>query len=218
MKGNLTILIAADHMLVREAWSFMLNSNSDFKVIGETSDGEETVELAKRLQPDVVVLDISFGRITDIEVAIQIRLLSPGSKILSVAAKPAHVRKMMQSGATGCISKNSGRNEMFKAIEEIHQGREYLCEATRNNLAEIMISEKTEQAKINTLSAREIEIIGYIKNGESSKEIARELKISTKTIEVHRYNIMKKLGLRNVAGLVNYINNYQLELDERFSM
>lgn len=218
MKETLTILIAEDHTLVREAWSFMLNSDSRFEVIAETSDGEKAVELAQLLQPDVVLLDISFGRLSDIEIAGIIRQQAPASRILGVATKPAHVRRLMQSGVMGCITKNSSSQEMFEAIMEICNGREYICTEIKNILAEIMISGRTDQARVNSLSAREIEVISHIKDGESSKEIAKELNISRKTIEVHRYNIMKKLGLKNVAALVNYVNNYQLELEERYAM
>jgi two-component system invasion response regulator UvrY len=220
MNGSLTILIAEDHMLIREAWSFMLSSDPRFRVIADTNDGEEAVRLTRELEPDIVILDLSIKRMGSVEVAGLIREHSPNSKILAVSmhARPAHIRSIMQSGAMGCITKNSGSYEMFKAIMAIHEGREYICDEIKDALSELLITGNGDQSGVNTLSQREIEIISHIKNGESSKEIAANLHISKKTIEVHRYNIMKKLGLKNVAALVNYVNNYQLELDERLTM
>ena len=220
MTEKLTMLIADDHTLIREAWRFVLNSDPRFQVIAETSDGEKAVELARQMQPHIVLLDISLRNMSGIEAAALIRNHSPRSKILGVSMHtgPAYVRNMIQKGARGYITKNSGIDEMFKAIMEIHEGREYICEEIKNILSEIMISGKTNRKEINSLSQREIEIIGHIKNGQSSKEIASVLNISPRTIEVHRHNIMKKLQLKNVASLINYVNNNRLELDERFAI
>ena len=118
----------------------------------------------------------------------------------------------MQKGASGYVTKNSSREEMYKAIVEIHNGKKYICEEIKNILSEQVISGEEPQSGLNSLSQREIEIITLIKNGHSSKEIAESLNISVKTVEVHRYNILKKLNLKNAASLVNFINNSQLDL------
>jgi two-component system invasion response regulator UvrY len=119
---------------------------------------------------------------------------------------------MMQKGAMGYVTKNSSREEMFRAIVEVYNGKKYVCEEIKNILSEQVISGEDQQSGLNALSQREIEIISFIRRGYSSKEIADALNISVKTVEVHRYNILKKLNLKNAAALVNFINNSQLDL------
>ena len=211
---KITILIADDHTLVRETWSFILNTDERFQVVAECGSGEEAVELAKELRPNIVIMDINLPGINGIEATQQIRKFSPNSKILGVSlhTQPTYARKMMQKGAMGYVTKNSSREEMFKAILEIQEGKRYICDEIKNILSEQVISGDDQTNGVNALSQREIEIIAFIKKGYSSKEIADDLHLSVKTVEVHRYNILKKLNLRNTAALVNFINNSQLEL------
>ena len=212
---KISILISDDHTLVRETWSFILNTDDRFNVVAECGSGEEAVELAKQLRPNVVIMDINLPGINGIEATQLIRKFSPGSKILGVSlhTQPTYARKMIQKGAMGYVTKNSSREEMFKAIMEIQAGKKYICEEIKNILSEQVISGEDQNSGLNSLSQREIEIIAFIKRGNSSKEIADNLNISVKTVEVHRYNILKKLNLKNAAALVNFINNSQLDID-----
>lgn len=212
---KISILIADDHTLVRETWSFILNTDARFSVIAESGSGEEAIELAKKLRPNIVIMDINLPGMNGIEATQQIRKYSPGTKILGVSlhTQPTYARKMIQKGAMGYVTKNSSREEMFKAIMEIQSGKKYICDEIKNILSEQVISGEDQQTGLNSLSQREIEIISYIKKGFSSKEIADSLSISVKTVEVHRYNILKKLNLKNAAALVNFINNSQLDFD-----
>lgn len=212
---KISILIADDHTLVRETWSFILNTDARFSVIAESGSGEEAIELARKLRPNIVIMDINLPGMNGIEATQQIRKYSPGTKILGVSlhTQPTYARKMIQKGAMGYVTKNSSREEMFKAIMEIQEGKKYICEEIKNILSEQVISGEDQQTGLNSLSQREIEIIAYIKKGFSSKEIADALSISVKTVEVHRYNILKKLNLKNAAALVNFINNSQLDFD-----
>ena len=206
---KITILIADDHTLVRETWSFILNNDPRFKVVAECGSGEEAVEKAKNLRPNIVIMDINLPGMNGIETTPLVRKYSPASKILGVSlhTQPAYAKKMMQAGALGYVTKNSGREEMFKAIIEIWEGRKYICNEIKNILSDQLLHDEQPKHNINSLSLREIEVIGKIKKGYSSKEIASELNLSVKTVEVHRYNILKKLGLKNSASLVNFINN-----------
>jgi two-component system invasion response regulator UvrY len=212
---KITILIADDHTLVRETWSFILNTDARFSVVAECGSGEDAVERAKSLRPNIVIMDINLPGINGIEATQQIRKFSPGTRILGVSlhTQPTYARKMMQKGAMGYVTKNSSREEMFKAIMEIQAGKKYICDEIKNILSDQVISGDDPQTGLNSLSQREIEIISYIKKGFSSKEIADSLSISVKTVEVHRYNILKKLNLKNAAALVNFINNSQLDFD-----
>jgi DNA-binding NarL/FixJ family response regulator len=211
---KISILITDDHKLIREAWALVLNTDPRFEVIAEVSSGEEAIEVSKQLRPDIVILDINLPGINGMEAIPLIRKFSPGSKILGVSlhTQPTFARKMMQNGASGYITKNSSKDEMFRAIIEIYNGNRYICEEIKNILSEKTLGDD-EPSGINSLSQREIEIISYVKKGFSSKEIANTLHLSVKTIEVHRYNLMKKLGLKNAASLVNFIHNSELELD-----
>jgi DNA-binding NarL/FixJ family response regulator len=212
---KITILIADDHTLIRESWSFILNTDPRFKVVGETRSGEEAVELAKEIRPNVVIMDVNLPGINGIEATQLIRKFSPGSKVLGVSlhTQPAYARKMMQEGAMGYVTKNSTCDEMFKAIIEVQNRRKYICDEIKGILSDQVLNADKGQSGLNSLSRREIEIIGFIKKGFSSKKIGEALKISCKTVEVHRYNILKKLHLKNAASMVNYINSSELEIE-----
>ncbi len=211
---KITILIADDHTLVRETWSYILNSDPRFHVVAECGNGEDAVEMAKKLLPNIVIMDINLPGMSGIEATQLIRKYSPGSKILGVSlhTQPTYARKMMQKGAMGYVTKNSSREEMFKAIIEVSEGRKYVCEEIKNITSEQAFSGKDQASGLNALYRREVEIISLIKKGNSSREIADSLRISVKTVEVHRYNILKKLNLKNSVALVNFINNSQLDL------
>jgi DNA-binding NarL/FixJ family response regulator len=209
---KITILITEDHKLIRQTWNFLLNSDPRMEVIADCGTGEESVELAGKLRPDVVIMDINLRGMSGLEATPLIRKYSPGSKIVGVSlhSQPAYARKMMQLGAMGYVTKNSSGDEMIKAIIEVSNNRKYVCDEIKSILSEQMVNGDTPADGLNSLSKREIDIIGYIKQGYSSREIAETIQISVKTVEVHRYNILKKLKMKNVAALVNYINNSQL--------
>jgi two-component system invasion response regulator UvrY len=211
---KVTILIVDDHKLVRETWSFILHAHPGFSVVGEAGSAEEGIELARTLQPQVIIMDINLPGINGIEATQQIRRLAPGIKVLGVSlhTQPTYAKKMMQMGASGYVTKNSSREEMFRAIQEVSGGRKYVCEEIKHILTEQVMSAEESPSDIYSLSARELEVISRLKKGYSSKEIAAELHISLKTVEVHRYNILRKLKLKNTAALVNYMNSNYLEL------
>jgi len=203
---KISILIADDHMLIRDTWSSILNSDPRFEVISRCSNGEEAIKEAQKFRPKVVLIDINMSPISGIEATQQIRKFSPASKIIGVSmhSQPAYVKKLLKLGAHGYVTKNSPQQEMFEAIEEVMKGNRYICSEVKTILSEQAFDEENSGA--NSLSNRELEIIKFIKDGLSSKEISAALNISLKTVEVHRHNILKKLNLKNSAALVNYIN------------
>lgn len=207
--GKITILITEDHTLVREAWTLLLNKDPRFKVIAKTGSGEEAAELVSQLHPDIVLMDINLPGINGFEAIQLIKKTSPATKILGVSmyTQPSLVRKMIRKGAKGYVTKGSSSEEMCKAIVEVHHNRVYICDAIKNSITKRVINEYDQQSAFESLSKREIEVIEFVKNGFSSKEIAESLRICLKTVEAHRYNILKKLNLKNVAALVNYINS-----------
>jgi DNA-binding NarL/FixJ family response regulator len=216
---KITILVADDHTLIREMWTMTLNSNPDFNVIAETGSGEEAVELARQLKPEIVLMDINLPGMNGIEATQQIRKCSPGSKILAISlhTHPMYARKIMRMGAMGYVCKCSSSSEMFTAIREIQMGRKYICKEIKDSLSEEMLTENTDLSRVSCLTRREIEIIGFVKLGESSQQIADRLHIAVKTVEVHRYNILKKLNLKNSSALVNFMNMTYPELNRDLS-
>ncbi len=210
--GKITILLVDDHKLIRDSWSFILNSDSRFNVIGETSNANDAVEIAKDKKPAIVLMDINMSPVNGFEATKLIRKFSPGSKIIGISmhSMPAYARRMLQMGAMGYVTKNSSKDELLAAIVEVNNGKKYICDEVKNILAQQELEEDGGQPDMNVLSRREIDIVQLIKEGLSSKEIAIRLDISLKTVEVHRYNILKKLNLKNTAALVNFINTQGL--------
>lgn len=211
---KITIIIADDHKLIRETWSYILNSDERFQVVGECSNGEEAVEMAKKLRPRILLMDINMTPLNGIEATQLVRKFAPATRIIGVSmhSQPAYVKKMLKIGASGYVTKNSPKDEMITAIVEVDKGNRFICNEVKNILSEQMFEEDAEGTGINALSNREIDVIKLIKEGMSSKEISKALNISLKTVEVHRHNILKKLNLKNSAALVNYINTSGLAL------
>lgn len=206
---KISVLIADDHKLIRETWSFILNNDPRFVVVADCGDSDQAVELAKSKKPQIVLMDINMAPTSGFEATEKIRKLSPASRIIGISmhSQPAYAKKMLQIGARGYVTKNSSKEEMIEAILEVHSGNKYICDEIKNNISELVLEENREMPNVNALTDREIQIINLIKEGQSSKEIAGNLKISLKTVEVHRHNILKKLKLKNSASLVNFINS-----------
>lgn len=205
---KITILLVDDHKLIRDSWAFILNSDVRFLVVGETDSGEEAIQLALEKKPAIILMDVNMTPLNGFDATKQIHKVSPDSKIIGVSmhSMPAYAKRMLQLGAMGYVTKNSSRQEMINAIVEVHSGKKYICEEVKNILAQQELDEDSGVADMNALSRREIDIVKLLKEGMSSKEIALQLDISLKTVEVHRYNILKKLKLKNTAALVNFIN------------
>ncbi len=205
---KITILLVDDHKLIRDSWSFILNSDPRFTVIGETSSGEEAIEIASKKKPDIILMDVNMSPLNGFDATKQIHIISPDSRIIAVSmhTMPAYAKRMLQLGAMGYVTKNSSKEEMITAIVEVSNGNKYICDEVKAILADQELDENTDKGDLNDLSRRELDIIKLIKEGHSSREIALQLDISLKTVEVHRYNVLKKLKLKNTAALVNYIN------------
>jgi two-component system invasion response regulator UvrY len=211
---KVSIMIVDDHTLIRETWSFLLGKNENFDVVAECGDGERAIELARDKRPDVVLLDINMAPMSGFDVLKMIRKYSPGSKIIGVSmhSQPAYAKKMLRLGAKGYVTKNSPRQEMLEAISEVSNNRVYICQEVKNILSDQLLNSDQVNPDINNLSDREMQIVRALKEGLSSKEIASELSISLKTVEVHRHNILKKLKLKNTVSLINFINSQAFDI------
>jgi DNA-binding NarL/FixJ family response regulator len=203
----ISILIADDHKLIRETWTYILNRDSRFKVIGSCSNSEDAVKMSKQKHPNIVLMDINMIPFSGIEATRQIREVSPETRIIGVTmhSQPAYAKKMLQLGASGYVTKNSSREEMINAILEVSKGNQFVCEEIKDIISE-SAEDTGSQAAINTLTEREMDVINLIRQGSSSKDISLKLEISIKTVEVHRHNILKKLKLKNAASLIHFMN------------
>jgi DNA-binding NarL/FixJ family response regulator len=211
---KISIAIVDDHKLIRQMWATMLKSNSEIEITGESGGMDEAIEMIRAKRPDIVLLDINLVQGSGLDAVPQIRKFSPGTRIIAVSMhnELAYVKKMMRMGAKAYVTKNSSHEEMFKAIDEVMAGRIYLCEEIKNILADKALRSEINEPTVKDLTLREIAIIKLIKNGQSSKEISLSLNIATRTVEVHRHNILNKLKLNNTAALINYINTTDLFL------
>lgn len=208
--NKITILLTDDHTLVRQTWVLLLNHDSRFTVVGECGSGEQTLELARGLRPDVIIMDINLPGISGMEATELLCRQIPGTRILAVSlhAQPSYAKKIIQNGALGYLTKNSTKEELFHAILEVSQGRKYVCQEMKSILSREAFGGEDAAASVNSLSQRELEIIGYIKKGYTSAEIAGRLDVAVKTVEGHRYNILRKLGLKNTPALMDYVSRH----------
>jgi len=202
-----TVLIADDHKLLRETISLIINNHSDYEVIASCGDSQEAIEIARMEKPAIVLMDINMTPVSGMEATKQIKQFSPLSKVIgmTVHSDPAYAKKMLKMGASGYVTKNSPKDEMFKAMAKVMNGEMYICHEIKDMLCEQLTADPAVIPGLHLLTERETQIIQFIKNGRSSKEIAAAIRIATKTVEVHRHNILQKLKLKNSPSLINYI-------------
>lgn len=197
---TIRIAIAEDQRMLRELLSQLLVREPDFGVVGSAATGGEALALAAQLEPDVLVLDISLPDVDGIEVARNLKKTLPGLKLvaLSIHTERPVVQQMLRAGADAYVVKSSALDELVQAIRAVAQGKLYLSpDVTREALSETA----TEGA---ALGSRERQVLALLAEGKRSSEIGVRLHISTATVEAHRRNIMRKLGLHTVAELTKY--------------
>ena len=208
---SIRILLADDHRILREGLRSLLAQEQDLLVAGEASDGEEVVRLARELQPDVVILDVVMPGVDGVEAARQIRASAPSAKIvaLSMHSDRRFVSEMVRAGALGYLVKDSAFEELSQAVRTVVQGRPYLSAAITGLLVEDFVRqtcapERPPAGPLEMLTAREREVLCLLAEGKRVKDIAFQLKISAKTVESHRQNIMDKLEIHSTIELTRY--------------
>ena len=203
------ILLADDHRVVREGFRALLQSEPDFEIVGETGDGLEAVRLVEQQKPHVLVVDLMMPGLNGLEVARQVTQRSPRTRIvvLSMHANEAYVLEALKNGASAYVLKDASAAELVRAVREALAGRRYLSPP----LSEPAIDSYIERAKssdsldlYDTLTNREREVLQLAAEGHTNGEIASRLFISPRTVETHRANVMRKLGLRSQTELVRY--------------
>ena len=214
MNKKISIMIFDDHNLVAEMWSDLINSDERFSVIGICNDtSDKSIETVKTKRPDVVIMDINIMPTSGIEATKLVKKGSPGTKVIGVSMhnQPSFAKRMLKNGALGYVTKSSNKSEMFEAIETVVTGKIFVCKEIQENLSK-QVFEDDETPDISKLSEREVDVLKLIKDGLSSKEIADKLFLSSRTVEVHRSNILKKLNLKNTASLLKFIHNSSMDI------
>lgn len=201
-KEKASILIVDDYKMIREAWNQLLQLHGYVNVVGEAENGKEAIEKCELLKPDLVLMDINMPEMNGVDAIRIIKNQHPWIKIiaLTVQMELAFVKSVLKYGAEGFITKNSDKEELFKAIELVLDNERYLCKDVQQLLLSNTIND-TERKK-RSLTIRELEIIRFIGEGMTSTQIATKLYLNVKTIESHRRNIFKKLDVKNSVELI----------------
>jgi DNA-binding NarL/FixJ family response regulator len=203
----ISVLVADDHGIVREGVRHLLESEHDLKVCAEAGDGREVLEQLEKHHPDVVVLDITMPRLGGLETLERIRSQHPGVKVilLSVHGDPPLIQSAIALGADGYLLKNGRVTELVAAVRAVTKGGSYFSPAVAREIVEqLRAPQRPVDEPFSLLSSREREVLHLIADGRSAKEIAADLKISTKTVEAHRTSLMRKLHVRKATELVRY--------------
>jgi DNA-binding NarL/FixJ family response regulator len=202
----LRVLLADDHALVRAGMRSLLRDIEGVEVVGEAADGAQALALAERERPDVVLLDIAMKGMNGLEAAARFRELHPGIKviILSMHASEEYVLQALRAGAAAYLIKDSATAELEIALRSVMRGETYLSPAISRQVVEGYVQRVGAGAGEDPLTPRQREVLKRIAEGRSTKEIAFDLGLSVKTVETHRAQIMERVGIRDVAGLVRY--------------
>ncbi|MGO4546590.1 response regulator [Paenibacillus sp. 2TAB23] len=205
------LLICDDHAMVRSGLAMLLHGKHGIDVVGEASEGDEAIALAKQLLPDVVLMDLSMPHGKDgMTATTELKQLLPETAvlILTMHDDDEYLFRAIHIGASGYILKNAPHDELLSAIQSVAQGNAYLYPtATKRLMSEYLVKLNqggADQGPYDTLSEREKEILGWIAKGYSNKEIAESLIISVKTVETHKSHVMDKLGLRTRPELIKF--------------
>jgi DNA-binding NarL/FixJ family response regulator len=203
------ILLADDHTVVRKGLRLLLESQPDFQVIADAADGRETVALAERHTPDVVVMDVAMPGLNGIEAARQISAKLPRTAIvfLSMHSDEAYVLKALKSGARAYLLKDSAENDLINAVKAVREGKAFFSPAISKMLIEDYMRQMQQRAvedSYDLLTTREREILQLFAEGKNNKDVANMLNLSLYTVETHRSNILKKLNLHSTAELILY--------------
>jgi len=207
---RITVLLAEDHMVVREGFRKMLELETDLEVIGEAKDGRRAVALVKKLRPAVVLMDIAMPLLNGLEATRQILKTVPGTRILMLSAHSddAYVKNATESGALGFLLKQTSAHEVCQAIRVVHQGKTFFSPSVSARLNRLNPQSVGRSGRLNKkatrLTSRELEVLQLIAEGAANKQIASELGIGIKTVEKHREHLMQKLNIHDTAGLTRY--------------
>jgi len=206
---KIRILLADDHTLFRQGIKSVINAEMDLEVVGEAANGGDAIDKAAELRPDVVLMDIGMPGFSSFEATRQIRKNRPETKVLFLTMydDEDYLVEGMESGGSGYVLKDSPAPQLLAAIRDVHRGGSFLSPRMLSQLVDDFrsrIKSATRLPRFATLTAREKQVLKMLAEGSSVKEIACDLNLSVKTVEAHKFNLMRKLDIHNKAQLVQY--------------
>ncbi len=204
MAGKIKIYLVDDHQMLIDGLKAIIFSEKDFEIVGECTFPLLAIEQIQLLKPDIVLTDINMPELTGIELVRKLKPRMADTKFvaLSMFGERSYIKDMLQAGVSGYVLKNTGREELVRAINTVYEGREFFSE----EVEQVIESNPVKDEKINTinLTEREVDIIDCIAKEMTNAQIAEALFISERTVETHRKNIFRKTGIKGVVGLVKF--------------
>ena len=202
-------MLTDDHTLFRQGIRTLLDAESDIEIVGEAANGTESVDKIGPLRPDIVLMDIGMPGLSSFEAARQIKKIRPETKVLFLTMydDEDYLVECMEVGGSGYVLKDSPTQQLLLAIRDIYRGGSYLSPKMLSQLVDDFrsrIKTTSRQPRFATLTPREKEVLKFLAEGDSVKDIAQHLNLSVKTIEAHKFNLMRKLDIHNKAQLVQY--------------
>jgi two-component system NarL family response regulator len=215
---SIRILLVDDHQIVREGLRAILTAEESFQIVGEAENGRDAAAMARTLVPDVVIMDIGMPDLNGVEATRQVKAENSHVKViaLSMYADRGYVLGILEAGASGYVLKTGAYDELHRAVKAVTQGKTYLSPDVTQMVVDAQVRSPSQDGTSaqTSLGPREREIVQLLAEGHTSPQIARRMHISTRTVETHRRNIMKKLDLHSVAELTKYaIRKGLTELD-----
>jgi DNA-binding NarL/FixJ family response regulator len=205
---RITVLLADDHMMMREGLRMVLELEKDLQIVGEAEDGRQTVALVKKLRPAVVLMDIAMPLLNGLEATRQIRKDFPDTKVLILSAHShaAFIEQVTEMGAAGFLLKHTSSTVVATAIREVHKGNTFYSPSISERFKgrDKKALDREGKKKNSGLSSREVEVLQLIAEGQANKQIAAELGLSFKTVDKYRQSLMGKLNIHDIAGLTRY--------------
>ena len=200
------VLLADDHALVRAGLRSILQGVPEVDVVGEAGDGNQAVAMAAELKPDLVLMDISMPELNGVEATRRVLKLKPAPRVLVVSmhADGQYVRSALRAGASGYLLKTADLRELTLALSVVARGEVWISPGVAKTVIDEVVNGTPDPGSPEVLTSRQREILQLIAEGSSTKQIARRLQLSVKTVDSHRAQIMERLGIRHVAGLVRY--------------
>jgi len=198
------ILLADDHSLVRQGFSMILGAEADMEVVGQAGNGREAIEMAEKLLPDLVIMDVTMPELNGIEATRRLAASLPRTRVLALSMHKdsAYVREILRAGARGYLLKDSGDADLLKAVRSVAKGEVYISPAVSEAVLQDYRRHVTNP--LDLLTSREREVLQMIAEGKTNKEIATVLNLSVYTVEAHRGRVMEKLNLHSAGELVRF--------------
>jgi DNA-binding NarL/FixJ family response regulator len=201
-----TLVLADDHGIVREGIASFCSSRPDLTILAQSADGGEAVELILALKPDFAVLDLNMPKVSGLEVILRVRQAGSATKlvVLSISRDESVIRELFRSGANGYVLKDGPARHLFDAINFIQDGGQYLTPLIRRESIDTNTAKTEKRDSLSLLSKREYAVFSFLVDGIRPKDIAKTLEISPKTVDTYRANVMRKLEIDSIAGLVRF--------------